>query len=546
MRVRDGIWRCTPRPPLLPRLRGLWSLALGATILSVLLYLPTVEHSYFADDHVYLGFGSSKLITLAPGEMYRIFVERMNPWEFLPLRDLSYWVDIQLWGGFPDGFHFSNVLWYALSCLAAGGLASALMSWSGLPDHGDAHKVCTALTVALFAVHPAHVEPVAWIAGRKDLMAGTFMMLALALYLRGLQGNARASLLALSSLCVVLALLSKGAAVGVVLVFPFLAAGTFVAGERANRVRMAAYALMPLLVAGGVAAFHAGVGLETGIRIENALPPLEFLERAARIWSTLAGIVFAPIEPSLIYEVYGEGQAFWLVATASLVASIWAVIALIRGSKSLSAAGVLLLVFSSVPYLQVVPFSTWSMASERFVFVGVLGAALIGVDLVRRALPSNAGMASASVALAGLLLTGLWMTSDRVSDWEWPNTLAERQYQATPHYFNGVRLYLAHTFPATISYDEAEAAVAKIDRADAKPLMTHWIRVRQALPSLRSGGMKGVDESGVCADVLALQQEIEREFRKIRVEKDLAYNNLLRTLERDLELNFPNLLTRCR
>lgn len=546
MRGHDGIWRCTPRPPQLPRLRALWSLALGTTILSLLLYLPTLEHSYFADDHVYLGFGSSKLITLAPGEMYRIFVERMNPWEFLPLRDLSYWVDIQVWGGFPDGFHLSNVLWYALSCLAAGALASALMSWSGLPGNGDTHKVCTALAVALFAVHPAHVEPVAWIAGRKDLMAGTFMMLAAALYLRGLQGNARASLLALSSLCIVLALLSKGAAVGVVLVFPFLAVGVFVGGERANPMRIAAYALMPLLVAGGVAAFHAGVGLETGIRIENTLPPFEVVERAARIWSRLARIVFVPRDPSLIYEVYGEGQAFWLVAGVSLAASIWAAIALVRGRKSLSAAGVLLLVFSSVPYLQFVPFSTWSMASDRFVFVGALGAALIGVDLVRRMLPSKVGMALASVALAGLFLSGLWMTSNRVAHWEWPNTLAERQYQATPRYFNGVRLYLAHAFPATITYDAAEAAVAKVDRTDARPLLMHWIRVRQALPNLRSGEGAGLEESRVCADALALQQEIGREFRKIRVEKDLAYNNMLRTLDRDLALNFPSLLTRCR
>jgi tetratricopeptide (TPR) repeat protein len=77
----------------------------------------------------------------------------------------------------------------------------------------------------LFATHPIHVENVAWMAGRADILCAVFVLLALLLYVRA-RREARAAralgLFALSSLCALLAMGSKEMGASVVLAIPLL------------------------------------------------------------------------------------------------------------------------------------------------------------------------------------------------------------------------------------------------------------------------------------------------------------------------------------
>jgi hypothetical protein len=86
-----------------------------------------------------------------------------------PLHILSYSVDSLVFGmERPWGFHLTNVLLFA--CCAA------------LVVHVARSYGCTlrgaALVGAFFAVHPSHVESVAWLTGRKDVLSGFFLLLA--------------------------------------------------------------------------------------------------------------------------------------------------------------------------------------------------------------------------------------------------------------------------------------------------------------------------------------------------------------------------------
>ena len=89
-----------------------------------------------------------------------------------PLTWLSHMLDCQLYGLHPWGHHLTNV---ALHALAAVLLFLVLRSMTGALGP-------SALVAAVFAVHPLHVENVAWIADRKDLLCGVFFMLTLAAY----------------------------------------------------------------------------------------------------------------------------------------------------------------------------------------------------------------------------------------------------------------------------------------------------------------------------------------------------------------------------
>src|SRR5512140_164989 len=92
---------------------------------------------------------------------------------WMPAVWLSYMADAEVFGQGPHGYHVTNLLLHATATLLLfGWLARATASpWRG------------AVVAALFAVHPLHVESVAWVTERKDVLSAVFWMLALWAYL---------------------------------------------------------------------------------------------------------------------------------------------------------------------------------------------------------------------------------------------------------------------------------------------------------------------------------------------------------------------------
>jgi len=91
-----------------------------------------------------------------------------------PLTMLSYLLDAELWGMDPGAFHLVNVALHAANTV---GLFLLLRRTTG-------HAVRAALVAALFALHPLHVESVAWVAARKDVLSTLFFLLTLSAYVR--------------------------------------------------------------------------------------------------------------------------------------------------------------------------------------------------------------------------------------------------------------------------------------------------------------------------------------------------------------------------
>src|SRR5207248_7053961 len=83
-------------------------------------------------------------------------------------------LDWQLYGRKTGGHHMTNLLLHTASVLL---LFLVLAQMSGALWR-------SAFVAAIFAIHPLHVESVAWIAERKDVLSGVFFMLTLAAYVR--------------------------------------------------------------------------------------------------------------------------------------------------------------------------------------------------------------------------------------------------------------------------------------------------------------------------------------------------------------------------
>lgn len=118
---------------------------------------------------------------------------------FRPVVTLSYALDYAVWGLKPFGFHLTNLVIHWLCCLMVFRLATG----------EGARPAASLFGAALFAVHPVHVESVAWISGRTDLLCALFMLAAFALERTVRAGKAGRAARAIPVALFLLALFSK-------------------------------------------------------------------------------------------------------------------------------------------------------------------------------------------------------------------------------------------------------------------------------------------------------------------------------------------------
>jgi Flp pilus assembly protein TadD len=115
-----------------------------------------------------------------------------------PLTTISHMLDCQLFGLKAGGHHFTNVMLHTIAVLL---LFFVLKQMTGAfwPS---------GVVAAAFAIHPLHVESVAWISERKDVLSAVFFMLTLGAYVRYTRRRSLGRYLTVA-LCLALGLLSK-------------------------------------------------------------------------------------------------------------------------------------------------------------------------------------------------------------------------------------------------------------------------------------------------------------------------------------------------
>jgi Flp pilus assembly protein TadD len=164
----------------------------------------TVDDPFYASENPHTQQG----LTL-PGLKWSFTAVHDGNW--IPLTWLSLMLDTSLYGVLPGGYHLTNVFLHVTNALL---LFAALAAATG-------SQLRSAFVAALFALHPLHVESVAWIAERKDVLSTFFGFLSLLAYVRFAKTGRFRSLSA-SCLCLVCSLLSKQTLVTLPFVFLLL------------------------------------------------------------------------------------------------------------------------------------------------------------------------------------------------------------------------------------------------------------------------------------------------------------------------------------
>jgi tetratricopeptide (TPR) repeat protein len=152
-------------------------------LITLLVYLPAAYHGFSIfddDDYVTNNHVVQNGLTWA-GVKWAFTTGHASNWH--PLTWLSHMTDCALFGLNPGAHHFVNVLFHAANVAL---LFVLLLRLTGLiwPS---------AFVAALFAWHPLHVESVAWIAERKDVLSTFFALLALLSYTKYAKENCRRS-----------------------------------------------------------------------------------------------------------------------------------------------------------------------------------------------------------------------------------------------------------------------------------------------------------------------------------------------------------------
>lgn len=176
-----------------------------AAAITFLVYLPAIWGGFVNwDDQRYV-YESGLIRSIDFAFIKTIFTTiQVSNWH--PLTMLSYAIDYALWGLNPLGYHLENNILHAVNTFLAGLLAARLVETTG---RGGSFAFIAALTTALlFGLHPMHVESVAWVSERKDILSGLFFILSLLAYLR-YHENRSFSAYALTFVLFILALMSK-------------------------------------------------------------------------------------------------------------------------------------------------------------------------------------------------------------------------------------------------------------------------------------------------------------------------------------------------
>jgi hypothetical protein len=474
------------------------ALVLLCAIVAVAAYLQALDYPFVDDDDIYI-VKNTKLAGLHLSELWRLFSEPYNDYEFLPLRDLSYWLDIALFGLTPAAFRLHSILLYLLCLPLVYYTSLGLWRYFRPADISGAPWAAAAVT-ALFAVHPSHVDAVVWISSRKDVLSTLFSLLGIWFALHAKRENGFSNSFAVAALAALLAaMLSKATTVAVAPVIAML--WLFFWRDIPDQSRHRSVLLWPfaslLLAACFVLIFS---------EYSAAKAPVYFgFEVITRVMASLGWLARLSISPEsrhFIYPVFDDPYLPVMVAfgVVILVAALASLVMILR-KRSLEGFALIAFVLLCMPYSQLIPYYTNSLVADRFLTLATWPAMVLIVSLSWR-------LKKATRAVLLLITALLWVfqTVDRPNDWRSHEALVDTDLQAYPgHYLPAYQKIIYFDLPKQ-RFREAGEIANSITLPEARDIMTNLVEV--------SKDLRDVSTTGDPHDAMIHLQNLERLFKK--------------------------------
>jgi protein O-mannosyl-transferase len=451
---------------------GIYLLLTG---LSLAVFSQTIRYNFVNfDDDMYVYNAPAIQAGLTPKGIVAAFTNpHARNWH--PLTTLSHMLDCQLYGLNAGGHHATNVLLHAIAALL---LFRVLRQMTGAFWK-------SAILAALFAVHPLHVESVAWVSERKDVLSAVFFFLMLDAYVRYARAASITRYLVVAALFVA-GLMSKPMLVTAPIVllvldywplrrFERIASAT---GKskilRSNNQKRIIQRLflekIPLLI------LSAGAGIVTFAlqkRAAGSIPPLPFLWRAQN--AVMSYVIYAwktlwPTRLAVFYPHPNDTLATWQVvlAIAFLLAITCAAIVW-RDKRPYLFTGWFWYLVMLVPVIGLVQVGEQGHA-DRYTYLPSIGLFLIAV------------WAAGDVAAMGQVR--LWRGVATAGTLVIVAALARTAFTQTSYWRNSETLW-THALAVTTDNDVAHNNLGYlcVDRGELDKAMSHF----EAASKIRSG-----------------------------------------------------------
>jgi len=422
-----------------------WLPAVLLGLATLAIYWPVTSHDFVNyDDDIYVVENLHVQAGLSWDSVKWALLNPVNcNWH--PVTVLSYMLDCQIFGLNPWGYHLTNVLLHAFNVA----LVFVWLQWLT----GATWR--SAAVAALFGWHPVHVESVAWVAERKDVLSAGFGLLALIAYgryARSQIGNRKPEITSywLAFLFLALGLMSKPMLVTwpfVMLLLDYWPLGRFsdFTISRCRRLLVekipffalaAAMSIVTLVVQKQGGAMTNTESLSIGIRSGNALVS----------YCRYLGKMFWPTDLTVLYPHPGHWPEGKVLLAGGLLVGLTALFWRLRRHTFLL-MGWLWYVGTLVPVIGLVQVGNQSLA-DRYTYIPSLGVLLLVVwgayELARnrRYLLVALSVMSLAAVILCLAITrqqlGYWRNSETL----FRHTLAVTENNSLAH--DNLGSYLIH------------------------------------------------------------------------------------------------------
>jgi tetratricopeptide (TPR) repeat protein len=413
----------------------------GLALVTLAVYLPALHHGFVEyDDQQYVTDNPRVQAGLSWTGLVWAFGFHAGNWH--PLAWLSHMADCQFYGARAGGHHLTSILLH---------IASTLLLFSVLNRMTNA-MWRSAAVAALFAWHPLHVESVAWVAERKDVLCAFFWMLTLWLYVRhAARPSIARYLFALGSF--VLCLMAKP--MGVTLPFVLLLLDYWPLGRvtgdgwRVASVRRLVVEKIPFLALSAIACVLTLRAQELAIVSTAGLPVSQRVAHALVAYNHYLVAMFVP-QNLAVYYPYQIHLPTLTIACAIIVLGLTTLLALNMRCRPWLMVGWLWYLGTLVPVIGLVQVGDQAWA-DRYTYLPLIGLFVAIVWFACEIIKSRLVLQCASVIVAAGLIAA---TSAQLGYWQNTRTLFEHTDKVTPKNYMAITI-LGSLLAKEHKYDEA-------------------------------------------------------------------------------------------
>ena len=460
---------------------------LGLVLAVLVVYWPLMNHDFInLDDNVYVtenpnvrsGFTKS-------GFIWAFTKPHSANWH--PLTWLSHMLDCQLFGLNPGMHHLTNLLFH---------IANSLLLFAVFMRMTRALWQ-SAFVAVLFALHPLHVESVAWIAERKDVLSTFFWILTMWAYVRYAE-QPRVNRYLAVVIFFVLGLMSKAMLVTlpfVLLLMDYWPLGRLQLGRRENKGKSGFHRLSffhlvwekaPLFVLAAISCVLTFIVQEQGggVASSDEFPLQTRISNALVSYAVYMGKMIWPSDLAVFYPHPGIVPRWEVIAAGLLVASLSILCIRAVRTRPYLAVGWLWYLGTLVPVIGLVQVGNQAMA-DRYTYIPLIGLFIMfawGVpDLLSKWRHRQALIVICTALILSAIMVCTWM---QIRHWKDGISLFKHALNVT------VNNHLAHNNLGLLLLNQGRANEAIMHYLKAIKIKPRWALAHYNMGVAKAGQRK--------------------------------------------------------